>query len=167
MATPIMLEAVMRVRASRGKILNVFCLSITDNFKLQAFVWRLSTVTSSFGQQTFWQCPLCPRTNLTLLKSRLRKLSLRLLQFSKPPCYIRHVTVCFYLLVKRIVFMSKIGDRRIRVITLQETIVKVNYRSPLNPLNFQTSRWVIMRQNSLLGSWVCPFTRFIVGRHLQ
>jgi len=93
LATPIMLEAVMRVRASRGKILNIFPYQSLRISNLQAFVWRPSMATSSSGLRTFWQCPLCPRTSLTLLKSRSRRQSPRLSLFSKPPFCILHVTV--------------------------------------------------------------------------
>jgi hypothetical protein len=54
LATPIMLEAVMRVRASRGKILNVSFLSIADTFYYRPsyglFPWQfLCSVNGPFG----------------------------------------------------------------------------------------------------------------------
>ena len=54
LATPIMLEAVMRVRASRGKILNISSLSIADNFNYRSsyglFPWQfLRSVNGPFG----------------------------------------------------------------------------------------------------------------------
>lgn len=96
LATPIMLEAVMRVRASRGKILNMFFSLTADNFKLQVFVWLPSMVTSSSGQRTFWQCLLYRRTSHTPLKFRSKRLSPHLSWYSKPPYCIPRVTVCFF-----------------------------------------------------------------------
>jgi hypothetical protein len=54
LATPIMLEAVMRVRASRGKNLYVSSLSIADNFNYRSsyglFPWQfLRSVNGPFG----------------------------------------------------------------------------------------------------------------------
>ena len=118
LATPIMLEAVMRVRASRGKILNVSSLSIADNFNYRPsyglFPWQfLCSVNGPFGNARG-----APRSILRHWSTDRGGYHHCLRRF--PNRRITHYMLrsVFSSFSWKMIFMTKIGERRIRVITL-------------------------------------------------
>jgi hypothetical protein len=72
-AMPIMLEAITRVRASRG-IYHWFTCTPSVLTHIQAYGCPRSTGISSFARLIFWQCQLSPLTSRMPLRCRLKKL---------------------------------------------------------------------------------------------
>ena len=90
LAMPIMLEAVQRVRASRGQLSFTLILHLLHNpIVYQVYGWLLSMETFSLGPRTSSPCPPSHKTSPTQLKfksktiSQRRLLSSRLLFFTQ------------------------------------------------------------------------------------
>ena len=110
LAMPIMLEAVQRVRASRGQLKFTLILYLLHNQIIyQVYEWLLSTETSLLGPRISSPCPPSHKTSHMQLRFKSRTTSQRRLLSSRLPFFTQLATVSglvnllmFYVLIWRV-----------------------------------------------------------------
>ena len=121
LAMPIMLEAVQRVRASRGQLQFTFILHLLHNqIVYQVYEWLLSMETSLLGLRISSRCPPSHKTSLTQLRFKSKTTSQHRLLSSRLPSFTQLATVSGPVNFSNVLLYSfgGSGERRIRVINL-------------------------------------------------